>query len=65
MSCQQLPITRLNRRCFPSRKGGKIVADEGVVIGHVAPVAKAAADFINAIAQHRHWGREKKDQVPA
>jgi hypothetical protein len=24
-----------------------------------------AADFINAIKQHRFWEREKKDKVPA
>jgi hypothetical protein len=24
-----------------------------------------AEQFIEAIAQHRHWSREKKDMVPA
>ena len=35
-------------------KGNQIVSDEGVIISRDAPVAKVAADFINAIAQHRH-----------
>lgn len=45
--------------------GNKVVADEGVVTGQDAQAGKAAAEFVKAIAQHRHWGREMKDQVPA
>jgi len=46
--------------------GGKqISADEGVVISREAQAGKVAAEFIKAIAQHRHWSREMKDQVPA
>ncbi len=43
----------------------KVVAEEGVVTGQDAQAGKAAAEFIKAIAQHRHWSREIKDQVPA
>ncbi len=45
--------------------GGKVVSDEGVVTGDDAQAGKAAAAFIKAIAQHRHWSREAKDRVPA
>ncbi|MCA1634526.1 MAG: hypothetical protein LC802_12735 [Acidobacteria bacterium] len=45
--------------------GGKVVSDEGVVTGQDAQAGKAAAEFIKAIAQHRHWSREAKAQVPA
>ncbi|MGI8565869.1 MAG: catalase [Pyrinomonadaceae bacterium] len=54
-----------NKTIGENGEGDKIVADEGIVISRDAPVVKVAAAFINAIAQHRHWGREKKDQVPA
>jgi catalase len=43
----------------------KVVADEGLVTAQDAQAGKAAAEFIKAIAQHRHWSRETKDQVPA
>jgi catalase len=45
--------------------GKGVVSDEGIVTGDDAQVGKAAAEFIKAIAQHRHWSREKKEQVPA
>jgi catalase len=45
--------------------GKQVTADEGVVVGGDAQAGKVAAAFIDAIAQHRHWGREKKNQVPA
>ncbi len=45
--------------------GSKVFAEEGVVTGQDAQVGKAATEFIKAIAQHRHWSREMKDQVPA
>ncbi|HEX7174529.1 MAG TPA: catalase HPII [Pyrinomonadaceae bacterium] len=45
--------------------GGKVVSDEGVVTGQDTQAGKAAAEFIKAIAQHRHWSREAKAQVPA
>jgi catalase len=43
----------------------QIIASEGVIIGRDAQVGNVAAEFIHAIAQHRHWSRETKDQVPA
>nr|MBA3241061.1 catalase [Acidobacteriota bacterium] len=45
--------------------GGRVVSAEGVVTGEDAQAGKAAAEFIKAIAQHRHWSREAKPQVPA
>jgi catalase len=45
--------------------GKEVTADEGVVVGGDGQAGKVAAAFIDAIAQHRHWGREKKDQIPA
>ena len=47
------------------REGNQVSAKEGVVISRGAPAAKVAAEFIKAIAQHRHWSREKIDDVPA
>jgi catalase len=49
----------------PNTDGNQIVADEGVIIGRDARVDDVAAEFIKAIAQHRHWSRAMKDQVPA
>jgi len=46
-------------------KGNQMVVDEGVIIGRDARVDDVAAEFIKAIAQHRHWSREMKDHVPA
>jgi catalase len=40
-------------------------ADAGVIAGRDAKVGSVAKAFIQAIAQHRHWSREKQDQVPA
>lgn len=39
-------------------------AEEGVLSGYKSQ-NKLAADFINAIAQHRFWEREKSRKVPA
>ncbi|WP_017654320.1 catalase [Fortiea contorta] len=40
--------------------------DQGVVTSRNTADAKAvAAEFIKAIAQHRHWKRAQKEQVPA
>jgi catalase len=46
-------------------ESNQLVTDEGVITSPDAQVSKVAADFIKAIAQHRHWSREMKDQVPA
>ena len=42
-----------------------VMVNEGVVLSREAPPAKVAAEFIKAIAEHRHWSREMKEQVPA
>jgi catalase len=44
---------------------GQVAVEEGVVISRNGDVERAAAEFIHAIAQHRHWSREQKAQVPA
>jgi len=46
-------------------EGNQMVIDEGVIIGRDARVDDVAAEFIKAVAQHRHWSREMKDHVPA
>jgi catalase len=40
-------------------------ADPGIIVSKSSDVRKAANDFIAAIAQHRHWDREMKGDVPA
>jgi catalase len=49
----------------PNTGGDPLETDEGVIIGRDARVGDVAAEFIKAIAQHRHWNREMKDHVPA
>jgi catalase len=45
--------------------GNQVVAEEGVIISRNGHSDEVAAEFIEAIAQHRHWSREVKEQVPA
>jgi catalase len=40
-------------------------SEEGVIINRNGQAGKLAAEFIKAIAQHRHWNREMKEQEPA
>jgi catalase len=49
----------------PTTGGRQVVAEEGVIISREAQADGVAAKFIEAIARHRHWSREMKDQVPA
>jgi catalase len=49
----------------PNAGGNAVVTDEGVIISRDGQVGNVAAEFIKAIAQHRHWHREMKEQVPA
>ncbi len=42
--------------------GRLVAANEGVVTSRAAVPANFTAEFIQAIAQHRHWGREKNKQ---
>ena len=39
--------------------------DDGIIIGRGDKVDRVIPRFITAIAQHRHWARELKGQVPA
>jgi catalase len=45
--------------------GTQVAAEEGVIISRNGHFDEVAAEFIDAIAQHRHWSREVKEQVPA
>lgn len=49
----------------PNTGGNQLETDEGVIIGRDARVDDVAVEFIKAIAQHRRWSREMKDEVPA
>jgi catalase len=49
----------------PNTADNQLVAEEGVIISRDAQNGLIAAEFIHAIAQHRHWSREMKGQVPA
>jgi catalase len=49
----------------PNATANQIHADEGVIVSRDAQAGDVATEFIKAIAQHRHWGREVKDLVPA
>ena len=46
-------------------KGLPAVAGNGLVVGIASDARKVADDFILAIAEHRHWSREQKGDVPA
>ena len=48
---------------LPEYSKGDTVTREGVVIGSGA--AELAEHFIEAVAQHRFWEREKKGKIPA
>jgi catalase len=67
MGIQLLHTSYLGREIIPElNTGGNAVETvEGVIIGRDARMDDVAAEFIKAIAQHRHWSREIKDQVPA
>jgi catalase len=41
------------------------VEEEGIIVGSDDQAGKIAGEFIKGIAQHRHWGREKKQHSPA
>jgi len=62
-----LRVSYLGREVLPesSSGGSQLEMDEGVIMGRDARVDEVAAEFIKAIAQHRHWSREMKDEVPA
>ena len=42
-----------------------LAADPGIIVGRGAKIGSLAEKFIRAVAQHRHWDRELKGQVPA
>ena len=44
---------------------GKVISDKGVVTSLRIQSSSFNDSFITAIAKHRHWDREKKEQVPA
>jgi catalase len=46
-------------------KGTPKATIEGLMVGSASDARNIADDFIAAIAQHRHWSREQKGDVPA
>jgi catalase len=48
-----------------SSEVGLLTGDEGIITGRGTHMSQVAAKFIKAMAQHRHWDRELKGQVPA
>jgi catalase len=48
----------------PSREANELVAEAGIIIGDDSQIDEVASQFIEAIAQHRHWNRAMKEQVP-
>ncbi len=44
---------------------GGVSSEEGVVLAESAGADGMTGAFVEAIAEHRHWGREAKMQVPA
>ena len=49
-----------------AQSGAGVAVERGVVIGRDPTSQREFADrFAEAIAQHRHWDREQKEQVPA
>jgi catalase len=51
-----------------AREGSKdttTVAGDGLIVSMTSDARKISDSFITAIAQHRHWSREKKGDVPA
>ncbi|HVG02092.1 MAG TPA: catalase-related domain-containing protein, partial [Nitrospira sp.] len=46
-------------------RGRLFAGDEGIIFARGAQPSRVASKFIRAIAQHRHWNRELKGQLPA
>jgi catalase len=46
-------------------RGRLFAGDEGILFARGAQTRRIAPKFIRAIAQHRHWNRELKGQMPA
>jgi len=59
---QVLKATYIGRK-LPQDKSDETLMTEGIIIGD--NVAKLSKQFIQAIAQHRFWEREKPRKVPA
>jgi hypothetical protein len=67
MGIELLYTSYLGRETIPELNtgGNPVETVEGVIIGRDARMEDVAAEFIKAVAQHRHWSREIKDRVPA
>jgi catalase len=46
----------------PNTTGNLVASNQGVVTSRAGVTANFAAEFIRAIAQHRHWERENSKQ---
>ncbi len=58
-------LLNASRIASPKPEGKQVHSEEGVVLGGDGQAGKVAAAFLEAIAEHRFWSREKKDRVPA
>jgi catalase len=47
------------------RADGAVSSEDGLVLADRAGADGVTEAFVEAIAQHRHWGREQSEQVPA
>jgi catalase len=45
--------------------GDGVVSDQGVVTGADGDAEPFVSEFLDALAEHRHWGREAKERVSA
>ena len=53
-------------KCAGQKSGDKVISDKGVVTCRNSGIGNSFNEaFIKAIAMHRHWDRERKEQVPA
>ncbi|MFZ1830870.1 MAG: hypothetical protein WAW42_19325 [Candidatus Competibacteraceae bacterium] len=68
--CKTIPATGEGCELVAASLGNADIMDGGkpaaeILLGRDAAIDAVAADFIAAIAQHRHWSREMKAQAPA
>ena len=60
-----LSETNIENVNLADMKSKEVVSDKGVVTSQTGPTSAFNDAFISAIAQHRHWIREKTDNIPA
>ena len=60
-----LAETNIENVNLADMKSKEVVSDKGVVTSQTGPTSAFNDAFISAIAQHRHWIREKNENIPA